>query len=552
MSNAFDDIQPDPPPNYVAPKITANAFDDITPPPQKDQPAKPPVTASDRVEAGEAGFLKGAAYLATSPADAVANLYNLGKAGVGYGYSKLTGNAPPKALEAGDASPVGGWLTRQMDKNPITSTQPNRPDDAASRYLSTAGSVIPGALTGGGGLLSSAKSAATAIPPALAGQAVSDAHPFQSDWANNLASIGVQAAGMGMMPRGRGADVPGNEVRNQTIRDAQGAGMVFPPATTNPSGPNRALENVAGKMQVQQHATLINRDAANAAARSDLGLGGHGGISDAELSAVKSSARPAYAAVRNAGQIPTGADPNFVQNVNGALAKFTGASNVLSDAGDSGLRRDITDILGKQSADAGHLVDTIGVLRDRSKTAFRQGDAGVGTAYRQVSDALENQIQGQLPAGSPVLQNYQAARKQLAVAHSVEDARNEGSGDINAQKLASQLNSGAPLSGNLLITAKAASVAPKAFAPVTDSKGVNHLGLWGGIAGAAVTAHEVAPGSHLGLAAPIAAGAWHGGRMGARMYALGPGQSNAIARQKAPLDKNALIGNYLATQGKSQ
>lgn len=552
MSNAFDDIQPDSPPNTgPAPKITANAFDDITPPP-KQEAARPPVTAGDRVEAAEGGFLKGAAYLATLPADAVANIYNLGKAGVGYGYSKLTGNAVPHALEASDASPVGGWLTRQMDKNSITSTQPNRPDDAASRYLATAGSVIPGILTGGEGLGSTLKSAGTAIPPALAGHAISEAHPFQSDWANNLASIGTQAAGMAMMPRGTGADVAGNEVRNQTIRNAQGAGMVFPPATTNPSGPNRALEGVAGKQQVQQHATLTNRDAVNAAARADLGIGGHGGISDSELATVKSSARPAYDAVRSAGHIATGSDAAFVQNVNGALSKFTGASNVLSNAGDNGLRQDVTDILAKPSADAGHLVDTIGILRDRSKTAFRQGDAGIGAAYSQVSNALENQIQAQLPPGSPILQNYQAARKQLAVAHSVEDARNEGSGDVNAQKLASQLGHSVPLSGNLLIAAKAASLVPKAFAPVTDSKGVNHLGLWGGIAGAAITAHEIAPDSHLGIAAPAAAGAWHGGRIGARMYALGPGQSNAIAKQRLPIDKNALIGSYLATQGKTQ
>lgn len=556
-----------------------------------------PATANDRVQAGEAGFLKGAAYLATLPVDTAANIYNLHKAAEGYvagqalgtpaktlpartpqglyhfrlptGEDEYSKNAPPAGSlpastyaqpnvpsflqNVGGPSPAGAALTGLMDKNPVTSTQPNRPDDTASRYLAAAGSVVPGVLSGGGGLGGIARGLTGAVPSAVAGQYVADKKPFSSDWANNAASIAASSAVLGMAPRGTGADVAGNEVRNQTIRDAQEAGMVFPPATTNPSGGNRAIENIAGKQQVQQHATLTNRDAVNAAARSDLGIGGQGGISDSELSTVKANAKPAYDAVRGAGQIATGSDPNFVQSINGAMSKFTGASNVLSNAGDSGIKQDVADILAKPSADAGHLVDTIGILRDRSKTAFRQGDAGIGAAYSQVSHALEQQIQGQLPQGSPILQNYQAARKQLAVAHSVEDARNEGSGDVNAQKLASQLGSGVPLSGSLLTAAKAARLAPKAFAPVTDSKGVNHLGLWGSILGPAMAAHEVAPHSpHLALGSGAAVGAAQGGRMLSRMYALGPGQSNAIAKQRGPLDKNALIGSYLATQGKNQ
>lgn len=577
MANAFDDL----PPGLVQPVAEAaapnkpNAFDDITPP-VKIEAAKAPATAADRVQAAEGGVLKGGAYLAGMIPDAAANLFNLGKAGVGTAYGAATGKAPPSWLEAGDPNPVGGWIARQMDKSPITTTQPNRPDDTASRYLQTAGTVGLGAATGGGGLLSTAGSFAKGLPPALAGQYVAEKKPFQSDWANNAASIATQAAGSLVMPRGHGADVPGNEVRNQTVRDAQEAGMVFPPATTNPTSGNRLIENLAGKMQVQQHATLTNRDAVNAAARTDLGIGGHGGISESELAEVRAKTEPAYQAVRQAGRIAMGADPAFVKTVQGALNKYTGAGRVLSNAGDSGIRSDVADILSKPHADAGDVIDTISVLRDRSKTAFRNGDAGIGSAYRQVSNALEDQIEKGIPGKSlaipsladrvtaamnpsaattaapanSALQNFREARRTLAVAHSVEDARNEGSGDINAQKLASQLHNGVPLSGNLLTAAKAASMAGKAFAPVTDSKGVNHLGLWGGVMGAGIAAHEMAPDSHWGLAPAAAAGAWHGGRLGARKYALGPGQSNAIAKQKGPLDQAALLGNYLSSLNK--
>ena len=568
MPNAFDDI-----PDIALPAVTAaaapvaNAFDDLTPPPPKQEAPKKPATAGDRVQAGESGILRGGAYLAGALPDAAANLFNLGKAGLGAGYQAVTGKP---GWDVPDANPVSRWITDQMDKSPVTTTQLARPDDTTSRYLATAGSVVPGVATGGG-VGAAARGFATAAPPAMAGQYVAEKKPFESDWANNAASIGTQALGMAAMPRGRGADVPGNEVRNQTVRDAQQADMVFPPATTNPSTSNRVVENIAGKQQVQQHATLTNRDAVNQGARADLGLGGKGGISDAELGDVRARAAPAYQAVRQLGSIPTGSDPAFVKTVQNALTKYTGAGRVLSNAGDSGIRGDVADILGKTHADAGDLVDTISVLRDRSKTAFRNGDSGIGSAYRQVSDALEDQIEKGIPGKNIVipsladkvssalngpggavpqtsaLENFRDARRTLAIAHSVEDARNEGTGDINAQKLAGMLSRGVPLDGNLRTAARAASAAPKAFAPVTSSAGVNHLGLWGGILGGAALGHELMPG--WGIAPAAVAGGLHAGRLGARMYALGGlGQRDAIATQRGPIKPSVLLGNYLSSQ----
>lgn len=519
-----------------------------------------PASAFDRMQAFGSGVTRGGAYLATSIPDAAINLFNLGKVGMGYGYSKFTGKAPPKALEAGEASPLGADLSQWLDNN-VAPTQPDRPEDAASRYLSTAGSVIPGAATGGG-LVSGAKAALSAAPPAMAGQAVAEAHPFQSEAANTAASVAAQALGGWAMPRGRGPDVPGNAVRNQTVRAAQDAGMVFPPATTNPSTGNRLIENLAGKQQVQQHATITNRDAVNKAARTDLSLPGKGGISESEINGVQREANQHYEAIRQIGTVATGSDPSFVSKMQAALAKYTGAGRVLTRSGTSGLQQDVQDVLSHPHSDANDLVDTISVLRDRSKAAFKSGDAGIGAAYRQASNAIEDQLEKgampppeklgpdgalpQPPQTSKLIEDFQAARRRLAIAHTVEDARNEGSGDINPQKLAGMLSNNVPLSGNLLTAAKAASLSPKAFAPVTDSKGVNHLGLWGGVLGGAALGHELAP--SWGLAPAAIAGGLHAGRLGARMYALGPGQKNAIDSRRAPMTYNTLLANYLSSQ----
>src|ERR1019366_8468833 len=108
---------------------------------------------------------------------------------------EATGNPIPSALEVNTtASPVGAKLAAALDKfHNLTPTTLDRPDDPASRYLSVAGSILPGAAAFGGGSLGGTTSALTgALPSALAGQAVTEAHPFESDWANTAASAAAQ------------------------------------------------------------------------------------------------------------------------------------------------------------------------------------------------------------------------------------------------------------------------------------------------------------------------------------------------------------------------
>ena len=248
MANAFDDLPPEnstpvsAAPPTAANVARANAFDDLTPPPKLRPKDLPPATAADRAQALESGVWRGGSYLAAMLPDAAANTFNLGKAAIGTGYGELTAqpglvaptrtsgangiplyhyvdksgqeiyskDAPPAGAKpyvgqpttnipaglqmSSGASPVGARLAEALDRfHDYTPTTVDRPDDAASRYLSAAGSVIPGAAVGGGGSIGGTFTAALAgTPSALAGQAVTDAHPFKSDWANTLASAGAQ------------------------------------------------------------------------------------------------------------------------------------------------------------------------------------------------------------------------------------------------------------------------------------------------------------------------------------------------------------------------
>jgi len=567
------------------PGVTApNPFD------QFDKPAQP-VTAADRVQAGESGVLRGSAYLATSLPDAVANAVNLGRAAVGAGYglthtdqTELPGKTPgglyhfidpqgnetysknappagskpvtqthtniPSALDVNaQPSPVGGWLTSQMDRSPVTTTQLNRPDDPASRYISAGASVIPGVASGSGGSIPSLIRGTTqAAPGAVAGQYVADKRPFQSDAANNAASIGAQLLVTALMPRGRGAPLPENQIKNDAVTAGQQAGYEFPPATTNPSPGNRILETVAGKAATQQHASVNNQGVTNDLMREDVGLpkAGGGAITEAEIAQAKTQAAPGYNNIRNAGTITP--PPSFTADLDSALSKNAGASRLSARLGDPQLENIVEDLKGAKSFDASDAIDAIGMLRDKASSAYRAGDSNVGAAYRGVSkvieDAIDHSLTQQGGSAADMLGSYRASRQTFAKINTLEDARNSSTGNVVAGKLVAALNKDAPLTGNQRLVAQAAGQAPRAFAEPTNSAGVSHLGLWGSLGAAALAAHEYLP-EHWGVAGAAGAAAVPAARYLARSLALGrPGQSNALPRVSVPLSPGAVVGAY--------
>lgn len=561
--NAFDDIPGGTVPTAAAaaqPTPTGNAFDDITPPAAPVKAAKPGATAADRIQAAEGGILKGVAYTAGLIPDTISNAIDLGKAAVGTAVTAATGHPAPDWLDVNHApSPTGAAISALMDKSPITTTQPTRPDDTASRYLATAGSVVPAIAAGGGGAGQIASAFTKAAVPAVAGQYVAESKPFgkDNDTANNAASILTQALGTAAMPgRATGEENPNAVVSNATVRAAQDAGLVIPPATSNPSAFNRSIEGLAGKSNVEQHAVLRNQPVTNQVARDQMQIGGSGPIAESEISQVYKDAGPAYQAVRNAGTITQ--DPQLKVDFGAAMSKFSGASKLSSALGKNDLQPIIDDILQKPTFDAGDALDAVGTLRDKSKAAFQAGDSGNGAAYKAAGNAIENQIQRSLStqgAPSDVIANYQAARQRSAVAHTVEDALNSGSGNVNAQKLGKALNNGVPLQGDLLSVAKAANLAPKAFAEPTSSQATGHgFGLLGSIVAGGELSHFL-PDSwgHAGLALPVGMLALKGGRAAADKYALsGAGQAGGIQMAPGQRDPAVLAAALLSANARQQ
>lgn len=540
-------------PGNLAQANQANPYADLAEPVPAPKKAAPPVTAADRIQAAEGGIFKGGAYLAGLVPDALANVVNLGRAAGGYVASKVNGGHIPDWADPDqggawapsmEPNPVGGALVKALDKSPITTTQPNRPDDTASRYLNTAGSVVPGVLTGSeGSIPATLKGLAAAVPSAAAGQYVAEAKPFESDAANTAASTLAQALTTAAIPRGR---VAANTPMTDTVKAAQEADFQFPPATTNPTAVNRGLESVAGKVSVQQHAAINNQEVTNNQGRAAMGVpAGKGPITEAEIADAKTAAAPGYDALRAAGTIT--APPTFAKSLDAAISRMSGASKLAPSLKNTQLESLVSELKKNGSFDAGDAMDTIAELRDKASQAYRQGDASAGKAYRNVSGVLEDAIHSDLAkrGQGDLVANFQNSRQQFARIATVEENLNATTGNLQAQKLASALKRGdylGPDGDPLKVTAQAAGVAPRAFVEPTSSP-ASHLGVTEMLAGALLGGGMGHEGGHAGLGAAALAAGIPAARYGARVAALTwPGQSNVLPTTRAPLPASRLAG----------
>ena len=318
-----------------------------------------------------------------------------------------------------------------------------------------------------------------------------------------------------------------------SIKKAQDAGYVVPPSTTNPTTTNKLLESLAGKIAVQQGASIKNQGVTNMLASKALGLNPDAPITPEALQSVRSDAGKAYQAVRGVGSVNT--DDAFADAIRSVNAKATGAERSFPGSAPSPILKDL-DTLNVDKFDAGDAVDKISQLRDKADVAGRAGDKGLASQYKAAGTALEDQIDRHLTtsgADPDMVDNYRNARQTIAKSYTVEKALNPGNGDVSTQALARALKSGKPLSGELKDAAQFGSSFDKASQAPSKigSAGVSHVGGLGSLVAASLGEH--ATGSGLGL---LAAPLWGAARTGAKNYLLGPGQTRAIPKTVSALD----------------
>jgi hypothetical protein len=291
-----------------------------------------------------------------------------------------------------------------------------------------------------------------------------------------------------------------NQPLNDTLKAGLDAGYVVPPSSVNPSFVNNVKESISGKIATAQVASSKNQQVTDGLVRKALGLADDAPLSVEALSKYRADMHATgYGPLRQLGPVP--ADQQFATDLASVAQKYTGKGTIPAIE-----KTEINDLVKAHQStgfDAGDAVDAIKVLREDAKDAYRVGNSALGGAKKAIADAYEGALERALPPGSDILTNYQAARQNIAKSFTVEDALKEGTGAVDARKLAAALQKGTPLSGELLTAARFANAFPKATQPpsLVAGPGVHNMkamfasgaGAGGGALGAA-------------LAGPIGAG----------------------------------------------
>lgn len=270
---------------------------------------------------------------------------------------------------------------------------------------------------------------------------------------------------------------PTQETLN-TARNAMQEGYVIPPSMVKPSFGNRAVETFSGKHETAQIASTRNQEVTNNLVRRALGM-----PKDAPLSqeAMKLFSHQQYQAgyepVKQLGMIP--ASQKFNDALDAIVKQSTGKGTIPAMGKQ---RQEIIDLVSahkSQGFDSADAIDAIRALRDDAGGAFTRGEDAKGKALRAVANAYEGAIDDALATTGQrdLLTAYRDARKNIAMAHTVEKGLREGAGTVDARALGRELQKGKPLTGDLRTAASFGSTFDKAAQPphLIGSPGVNVL-----------------------------------------------------------------------------
>lgn len=491
-------------------EVLAYAQSQFQKPATVSQPAQPAPPANTDVVFNAAN--KGIAGIPDALLNTPYNVLNLAKAGFG-----AAATAMGRPDMAPDLTPTPDFARRGMQAMGFIRPEAE-PQTAGQRVLDAGVQGGVGALIGPQNSVRQAvASGLMGATSGIAGQATKEA--TGSDTAALAASLLTPAAAAYGSDRARqGAQrlaeaQQRNATRDATLKAAQEAGYLVPPSTVQPTLRNQILESISGKAATQQAVSQRNWETSDALARKALGLAENTPLTEEAMRSVRKQAySTGYAPIESVGQISTGR--LYRKALDDIEAKYTGAERSFPGA----VKADVKEMvqpLRRRSFDAGDALKMTQVLRDEAGTAFAAGDAALGKAKRAAATAIEDQIERGLSGSAnaaQLLENFRSARQLMAKSHTVEQAIKSGSGSIDANKIAAQLQKGAPLTGELKTIGEFANTFRKAnqTPQVVGSPGVSKLGavmsgLMGGGGALAAGPYGAAAGAAVPFIAPAAA-----------------------------------------------
>jgi hypothetical protein len=322
----------------------------------------------------------------------------------------------------------------------------------------TLGKMGEGALRTIGGAVSGAEMAGAVNPKdAKTGAVIGAIIP------NAVKGVGAIGAKLGEKAANKAAAKLADKGQSfQVAKDANKLGYVIPPADLDPSMTSELASGISGKIKTAQFASYKNQAVTNNLVKKALGVADDTPLDETVLNDIRKRAGDAYNVVADVGTVTPSA--KYSADLDDAIKPFLRQAKSFPNRKVNAVVDDIQS-LKTDSFDAGDAIEAIKVLRSEADTAYRGGDNLAGKAYKKAAETLETAIDGQLVAnGAPddVIGAYRNARKTIAKTYTVQKALNPQTGNVDANKLASELSRGKPLEGELLEVAKIARAFPKA------------------------------------------------------------------------------------------
>ena len=294
----------------------------------------------------------------------------------------------------------------------------------------------------------------------------------------------------------------------EAAKDVIESGYTIPPSQVKPSFVNRVIEGIAGKTTTAQNASFINQQVTNKLTAKALGLPEDTVITPELLKTIRTDAGQAYENLKLSGTVKT--SPKFIQALDN-IKPYQDAVQAAKDFPDNMANPiiKIIDSLKRPNFDVNSAVSKINLLRNDADIAFRQGDTALAKANKDASEVLENTIENYLANSkqTELLDKFRQARQTIAKTYSIESALNPKTGTIDAIKMANQLRSKKPLTGELKEIGEFGAAFPKAAQRVEGMGSltqINPIDFYAsmGLGGAGAYAGDAQTGA-LGLAAGL-------------------------------------------------
>jgi hypothetical protein len=327
-------------------------------------------------------------------------------------------------------------------------------------------------LTGGAGATRIAAGAAGRAAPRVAAPLAQAAGALETaaTATNPLSAVTVPAQAAleqvrKVAPSPLTAQQQANLPRDMALERARAEGYMAPPGSIDPlSGRFVVAERIAGKTLLEQMMSVRNQETTNKLARRAVGVGEDTPFTSDSMKAVrKEAATQGYEPIKRIGSVAT--DTQYLNDLAGVEQAFTGQAASFPGAVPNKVQQIVNSHL-VQNFDAGDAIKRIQDLRNDASASFRRGEPDIANAQRGIANALENQVERGIQASgasnaAQMLDDFRAARQRMAISYAVENAIREGTNNVSASKLASDLQRGKYMTGDLQNIAEFASRFPR-------------------------------------------------------------------------------------------